>query len=234
MLTFVPNLTLRVMLTLLFSLLALSVTPVGDGLTATERSLERQGMVCVTDVDSTIRVSLMYSRADNFTGRVLYSDLNRAYLHPEAARALKRAQAILRRRRPDLSLAVYDAARPMSVQQTMWDAVKNTPKYFYVSNPARGGGLHNYGLAVDVTLCDAASGDTLDMGTPIDHMGAAAHIDREAALQAGGTLTAEAVRNRRLLRSVMREAGFKALRTEWWHFNFKSRAEAKARYRFIR
>ena len=74
MLTFVPNLTLRVMLTLLFSLLALSVTPVGDSLTATERSLERQGMVCVTDVDSTIRVSLMYSRADNFTGRVLYAN----------------------------------------------------------------------------------------------------------------------------------------------------------------
>ena len=28
----------------------------------------------------------------------------------------------------------------------------------------------------------------------------------------------------------MREAGFKTLRSEWWHFNFKSRAEAKASY----
>ena len=34
--------------------------------------------------------------------------------------------------RPDLSLCIFDATRPMSVQQTMWDAVKDTPKYFYV------------------------------------------------------------------------------------------------------
>ena len=140
----------------------------------------------------------------------------------------------LRRLRPDLSLAVYDAGRPMSVQQKMWNVVKDTPKYFYVSNPARGGGLHNYGLAVDLTLCDAATGDTLDMGTRIDYMGAAAHIDREDELRCRGKLSAQAVRNRQLLRRVMREAGFKPLRTEWWHFNFKSRAEAKARYKVIR
>ncbi len=222
------------MLTTLLLVLALTASAAADDRSATERSIERQGMVCLTDVDPTIRVDLMYARADNFTGRVLYADLHRAYLHPEAAQALKRAQTLLRRRRPDLSLAVYDAARPMSVQQTMWNAVKNTPKYFYVSNPARGGGLHNYGLAVDITLCDAATGDTLDMGTPIDHMGAAAHIDREDRLRATGRISARAVSNRRLLRSVMRQAGFKPLRTEWWHFNFKSRAEAKARYKVIR
>ncbi len=220
-------------ITFILSLLLCTLSA-GDGKTPTECAIERQGMVDIADVDSTIRVSLMYSRADNFTGRVLYTDLHRAYLHPQAAQALKRAQAILRRLRPDLSLAVYDAGRPMSVQQKMWNAVKNTPKYFYVSNPARGGGLHNYGLAVDLTLCDAATGDTLDMGTPIDHMGAAAHIDHETQLRQQGRISAEAVRNRRLLRRVMREAGFKPLRTEWWHFNFKSRAEAKAHYKVIR
>jgi len=36
--------------------------------------------------------------------------------------------------------------RPMSVQKKMWNVVKGTPKYKYVSNPNRGGGLHNYGL----------------------------------------------------------------------------------------
>ena len=66
---------------------------------------------------------------------------------PACAEALRKAQAELKRRRPDLSLCIFDATRPMSVQQTMWDAVKDTPKYFYVSNPAHGGGMHNYGMA---------------------------------------------------------------------------------------
>ena len=83
----------------------------------------------------------------------------------------------------------------MSIQQRMWDKVKNTNKYFYVSNPARGGGLHNYGMAVDITLCDAR-GDTLDMGTKIDYMGAAAHIDREEALVKSGRISRQAHKNR--------------------------------------
>ena len=62
--------------------------------------------------------------------------------------SLLQAQKLLKEICPDYSLIVYDAARPMSVQQKMWNVVKGTPKYIYVSNPARGGGLHNYGLAV--------------------------------------------------------------------------------------
>ena len=51
----------------------------------------------------------------------------------------------------------------------MWDKVKNTRKYFYVSNPAHGGGLYNYGLAVDITLC-TVHGDSIPMGTKVDYM----------------------------------------------------------------
>ena len=95
-----------------------------------------------------------------------------------------------------------------------------------------GGGLHNYGMAVDVTLCDA-KGDTLPMGTVIDYLGPLAHIDKESSAVARKQLTPQAKRNRELLRLVMRQAGFKALRTEWWHFNFISRAEARAHYKVI-
>ena len=130
----------------------------------TAESLEKQGLVDVRKLDKSIFVSLMYARADNFTGSVLYGDLREAYLHPQAAEALVKAQRRLKALRPDLSLKVYDAARPMTIQQRMWDKVKNTPKDFYVSNPAHGGGLHNYGLAVDITLCDLR-GDSLPMGT---------------------------------------------------------------------
>ncbi len=198
----------------------------------TAQAMERSGFVDVRDMDSTIRVNLMYARADNFTGRVLYTDLHEAYLHPEAARALAKAQKILKASHPGLGLKVYDAARPMHIQQEMWNAVAGTPKNIYVSNPKNGGGLHNYGMAVDLTLCDA-KGDTLPMGTKIDCLGKAAHIEGEAEMVRQGKLTPEARRNRELLRRVMRQAGFKALRTEWWHFNFITRAEAKARYKPI-
>ena len=187
----------------------------------------------IASVDSTILVSLMYTRADNFTGQVLYKDLNTAYLHPKAAAALHKAQQILRRSHPGLTLKVYDAARPMSVQQRMWNVVAGTPKNIYVSNPANGGGLHNYGLAVDVTIADA-NGDSITMGTRIDNMTRLAHIDKEDELLRQGKLTREAYNNRRLLRRVMREAGFRALRSEWWHFNYTSRANARKYYKVIR
>ena len=200
---------------------------------ATAQSMERQGMVDIATLDSTIQVSLMYSRADNFTGHVLYADLREALLHPRAARALCKAQRLLKARRPDLSLKIYDATRPMHVQAQMWRVVAGTPQQNYVSNPRNGGGLHNYGMAVDITLCDAQTGDTLDMGTRVDHLGREAHIDQEGELVRRGIISREAQRNRQLLRSVMREAGFTPLRTEWWHFNLITRAQARQHYRAV-
>ena len=201
---------------------------------ATAKRMAEQGLVDILSVDSTIHVSLMYSRADNFTGKVLYTDLREAYLHPKAAAALAKAQQALRKRRPELSLKVYDATRPMSVQQKMWNTVAGTKQQNYVSNPRNGGGMHNYGLAVDITLCEAATDDTLDMGTKVDFLGSYAHIDNEAALVSRHIISKKAKQNRELLREVMSEAGFKPLRTEWWHFNLVSRAEAKAHYKAVR
>jgi len=201
---------------------------------ATAKRMAEQGLVDILSVDSTIQVSLMYARPDNFTGKILYTDLREAYLHPKAAAALARAQQALRKLHPELSLKIYDATRPMSVQQKMWNTVAGTKQQNYVSNPRNGGGMHNYGLAVDITLCKAATGDTLDMGTKVDFLGSYAHIDDEAGLVAKHIISKEAKRNRELLRKVMSEAGFKPLRTEWWHFNLVSRAEAKAHYKAVK
>lgn len=217
---------------LLCSLMTCSVCPAQSPLSRTAQKMAQKGFVDVRKVDSTIQVSLMYARADNFTGQVLYTDLREAYLHPKAAKALAKAQRILHQSHPELNLKVYDAARPMHIQQKMWNVVAGTSKNIYVSNPKNGGGLHNYGMAVDVTLCDA-KGDTLPMGTVIDYLGPLAHIDKESSTVARKQLTPQAKRNRELLRLVMRQAGFKALRTEWWHFNFISRAEARAHYKVI-
>lgn len=197
-----------------------------------EANMKNQGLIDIKTLDNSIEVSLMYSRKDNFSGDVLYHNLSKAFLHLMAAKALVKAQTLLKQLRPDLSLRIYDAARPMSIQQIMWDKVKNTSKDIYVSNPAHGGGLHNYGLAVDITLCKV-NGDTLDMGTKVDHMSKLSHIDNEQQLVNSGKISKTAQQNRQLLRKVMQYAGFKPLRTEWWHFNFKSRAEAKKNFRVI-
>lgn len=198
-----------------------------------EDYLDSLGLVNVRQLDPTLKVDLMYTRADNFTGQVLYDDLHEAYLHPEAARALLRAQKRLKELHPGYSLVIYDAARPLSVQQKMWKVVKGTSKNIYVSNPARGGGLHNYGLAVDVSIADA-KGQPLSMGTKVDHLGREAHIDAEAALVQQGIITAQERKNRQLLRRIMTEAGYRPLRSEWWHFNFRSREEAKRNYKVIK
>ena len=222
---------IRLLLILLLTLCA-TVSVEAQMLSADARRMAAQGLKNVADEVPEVRISLMYTRADNFTGRVLYTSLREAYLHPITMKALKKADERLRQLRPDLRLMVMDATRPMSVQQKMWDAVKNTNQKIYVSNPKNGGGLHNYGLAVDLTLCDL-NGDTLTMGVKIDNMTSLSHIDKEDLLLKQGKISREAYDNRRLLREVMRYAGFKPLRTEWWHFNIRTRAQAKQYFKVV-
>lgn len=196
------------------------------------RYMDSLGLIDVTELDSSLVVKLMYTQADNFTGEVLYDDLSEAYLHPDAAYALVKAQRALKELHPSYSLLIYDAARPMSVQKKMWNVVKGTPKYRYVSNPNNGGGLHNYGLAVDISIQDSL-GQPLPMGTKVDHLGAEAHITQEGELVRYGKMSEAERQNRILLRKVMKEAGFRALPSEWWHFNFCSRDVARQKYKLI-
>lgn len=190
------------------------------------------GLVDLCRMDSTIQVNLMYAADSNFTGVVLYDDLREAYLHPEAAEAVLKAQNELHALFPGYNLLVKDAARPMSVQKKMFRAVQGTPKANYVANPAKGGGLHNYGLAVDITIADE-NGNELPMGTPVDHLGPEANIDREEQMVARGVISETERQNRLLLRRVMTAAGFKPLRTEWWHFNLVSKRQAQAKYKLL-
>ena len=190
-----------------------------------------EGFLRIQDLDNTIAVDLMYAKSDNFVGEVMY-DFTEAYLHPKAAHAVVVANRLLSEAHPGWRLCIYDATRPMRVQQIMWNKVKGTSQQNYVSNPARGGGLHNYGLAVDVSIIDE-NGDSIDMGTKVDALTYISHTDNEEELVRTGKISHEAMENRRLLRRVMREAGFKSLRSEWWHFNYTTRADAKANYRVV-
>lgn len=190
------------------------------------------GLLNIAELDNNILVQLVYATPDNFTGEVLYDDLKEAYLHPEAARAVVKAQRLLKEKHPAYTLLIYDATRPMSAQRKMWNIVKGTSKNIYVSNPARGGGLHNYGLAVDITIADSL-GVPLSMGAGFDHLGHESHITKEDQLVKNGVITPQERDNRQLLREVMRKAGFRALHSEWWHFNLYSREEAKKNFRLV-
>jgi D-alanyl-D-alanine dipeptidase len=201
-------------------------------LSPTARILDSIGLVDAGAIDPSIAVRLVYATADNFVGEVLYDDLDRAWLLPEAAEKLRKAQQLLHERSPGCRLIVYDAARPMSVQRKMRQAAVRAGKAYYVADPARGGGLHNYGAAVDVSILDPR-GEPLPMGTEYDHLGPRANTDREEELVRSGEITAQERQNRLLLRGVMRQAGFRTVTSEWWHFNHCSRAEAMARYPLI-
>lgn len=191
--------------------------------------LHDRGLVDISVLDSTIRVHLVYATPDNFMGETVYTGITRAWLHPDAAQKLVTAQRLLKKEHPDLTLVVYDAARPMSVQRKMWRLVRGTDKVNYVSNPSNGGGLHNYGMAVDVTILDPTR-EPLPMGTPFDFFGEEAHTNNEEALLASGKITRKEFDNRRLLRRIMKSAGFRTIPYEWWHFNACSRVEARQSY----
>ncbi|MFP4165342.1 MAG: M15 family metallopeptidase [Chitinispirillaceae bacterium] len=193
--------------------------------------LHSRGLVNIHDIDSTIKVELKYASADNFTGSDLYGEFTDCYLQEKAARKLAQANKFLKEIRPDLTLLVADGLRPRHVQQKMWDEVKNTPRQRYVANP-RSGSMHNYGCAVDVTICDS-TGTRLDMGTPIDHFGPLAQPRLEKKYLKSGKLTRKQVENRKLLRKIMLEAGFLPLSIEWWHFNAFEKSVIRKKFTIV-
>lgn len=197
-----------------------------------DRYLASKGLVDASLMDATLQVELKYATTDNLFGEAVYSGISGAWLHPDAAKKLLKAQQLLKERYPAYSLIVYDAARPMAIQRKMWNLVRGTSKTNYVSNPAKGGGLHNYGMAVDVTILDK-NGTPLPMGSPYDYFGEEAHTNNEEALLQAKKITQAEFNNRRLLRQVMRQAGFRTILYEWWHFNACSREEAKKNYVLI-
>jgi D-alanyl-D-alanine dipeptidase len=209
------------------------VVPMEKEINPFEQNLIDAGLVNVLELDSTIALDLKYSTEDNFLEKDVYGDFDQCYLQPDVAEKLVLAQLLLRSKRPNYSILVYDAVRPRSVQQKMWNIV-DLPiqeKVKFISNPANGS-LHNFGAAVDVSLVDEY-GNELDMGTPFDYIGELAHPVKEKDFLASGELVEQQVKNRKLLRSVMHKAGFFNIQTEWWHFNSCYRKEAQEKYHII-
>ncbi len=197
-------------------------------------SINNPGLVDVQTIDSTIQVELRYATVNNFMGAIMYDSIDRLYLQRDVALKLKKAQEILKKIHPTYSLLVYDGVRPLSVQQKMWDALDSIPvaeRGKFLSNP-KNGSIHNYGAAVDLTICDE-NGIPLDMGADYDDIRKIAYPSMEQVFLQKGELTQQHINNRKLLRSVMSQAGFYNIQTEWWHFNACSRDVAKKKYTLI-
>ena len=200
-----------------------------------ERQLTEQGLVDLEEAIPGIKVELKYSTTDNFFGQDVYGDLTKAFLQPEVAGQLKKAQEMLQAEYPNYTLLVYDGVRPSSVQQILWDNLDkpDSLKPLYVADP-KVGSLHNYGVAVDLTIFDTQADSTLDMGTGYDFFGYPAYPDREEQMLSEGKITASQLSNRGILRKIMTANGFTGIGSEWWHFNAYSRKEAGEKFEIIK
>ena len=139
-------------------------------------------MVDIQEIEPQIRVDLKYSTLDNFVGIDLYGDLDKAFCQPDVAEKLKKAYDYLQEEDSTLTLLVFDAVRPVFVQQKMWDTLQMPihEKTKFLSNP-KNHSIHNYGAALDISI-STKNGEELDMGTPFDFIGKLAYPRKEKKL----------------------------------------------------
>ncbi len=166
-------------------------------------------LIPITAADG-ILLELRYASVDNLLGRAIYSRavaLLRAPARTALLAAAGHAGAL------GLKLKLYDAFRPLEAQWAFWHAAEDKT---FVADP-RDGGTHPRGIAVDLTLVDAASGRDLPMGTGFDAFSDLSAHGRLA------DLPVEAIRNRALLLGVMTACGWDHYGPEWWHYHLQGR-----------
>jgi zinc D-Ala-D-Ala dipeptidase len=150
---------------------------------------------------------LRYATKNNFTHKRLYKNTVETFVRLPVVKALRQVQNDLAQK--GYGLKVFDAYRPYSVTQKMWELIHDER---YVANPSKGSG-HNRGLAIDVTLVHLNDKTELDMGTGFDNFTDTAH-------QTFKNLSADVLANRKLLKETMEKYGCHALETEWWHYSW--------------
>lgn len=85
----------------------------------------KHGLVDVGARAPEIKVRLVNTNPEwNFFRKDFYHGLKKAYLRPEVADKLKIASTRLKKNRPDLSLLIMDAARPLEISKKMYDQMK--------------------------------------------------------------------------------------------------------------
>lgn len=162
--------------------------------------------VNLRDYSNDFVYDMKYATEDNFLKSAVYECAS-CYLRLATVKALVEASNLAMKK--GYRIKIYDCYRPLDVQRKMWLIYPNAT---YVANPETGS-IHNRGGAVDITLVDSA-GSELDMGTEFDYFG-------EKAGHAYKNLPRRIKANRKLLRGIMENSMFKALESEWWHYNLQ-------------
>jgi D-alanyl-D-alanine dipeptidase len=166
-------------------------------------------LVSVRSMDRSIKVELRYATARNIMRRPIYPPNMPALVRHSVAIRLAVAQAYLKAR--GFRLKIWDAYRPRSAQDQLWQFLPNSD---FVQNPADNVSLHNWGVAVDATLL-YENGHAVEMPTDFDE------FTPEATLHYAGA-RGSVGEHLHILQRAMARAGFLGLRTEWWHFIAKN------------
>lgn len=166
-----------------------------------------------------------------------YGDTSPYHLRESVIAALMTAQAELQQRHAGWRIQIFDAYRPVAVQQFMVnhtfaevvqsqqldpdtlsddqrdDILKQVYQIWAVPSPnPKTPPPHSTGAAIDLTLVDA-TGQRIDMGSAIDELSARSHPDYYA-----NQPDKPYHEHRQVLRDVMYSAGFCRHPGEWWHF----------------
>lgn len=173
-----------------------------------------QKFIELKSLDPSLFVFLPYATSDNFVKKQIYPTGSKAYLRRPVALGLIAAHQELKKQ--GFAIKVWDAYRPFSIQEKLWEVVPDTR---YVAEPIRKGkelirgSVHNRGAAVDITMC-SLEGVDVEMPTPFDEFTERAHRNHFNA-------SAAAIQNRKILEDALQQNGFIGLPTEWWHFDWK-------------
>ena len=169
-----------------------------------------------------------------------YGDRSPYWLRQTVVEALRRVQVALQAEQPGWRLQVFDAYRPIPVQQFMVDyttqdlahqqgldwsqlsmaqqqtLLETVYQFWALPSPdPQTPPPHSTGAAIDLTLIDA-QGLPVAMGSPIDEVSARSHPDY---FQAAAADHSQFHAHRCLLQQLMTAAGFQQHPAEWWHFS---------------
>ncbi|QDZ38612.1 M15 family metallopeptidase [Euhalothece natronophila Z-M001] len=163
-----------------------------------------------------------------------YEGISPYVLRESVLKGLQQAQNELQKWQPGWQIKVFDAYRPIAVQQFMVDytfkslcqqypnqsesAIAQQVSQFWAqpSNDPNTPPPHSTGAAIDITLVNE-KGETLNLGGAIDEISPRSYPD----FYQDATGKSEQIyhQRRELLRHIMFSADFRQHPKEWWHFS---------------
>lgn len=186
------------------------------------------GFVTLKEVCPNLNIYASYARLSNFTGEKVpgYKNIS-ALMAKIPAEALCRIQKDAEEK--GYGLKIFDSYRPLKAVaffQEWAQRSESNPhlKEMYYPDFTRmelfeNGYIakqssHSRGSAVDLTLVDLKTNEDLDMGTHFDFFGELSHTDSPK-------ISSVQKNNRKILKDLMENRGFKNFSQEWWHYSFK-------------